>query len=187
MVGIGAPNRNPGNEGWARFGTLRNCTFNEEVQGISSFATAEGCKFIASTIRDPVVTTSQEDDILDSIDSFDTTGSSTEILLRLRSNTFFRDCKFYGGRIHLDADADGSLLDNCEFHLGTLFQTGNAFQGTVTLRDCHNVRIDSSYPTVNATKVINVYEPTGSYSVDYNGAVGGNNDITVNKYSSEVS
>lgn len=185
MVGIGAPDR-PGNEGWARFGTLRNCSFYGEVQGISAFATAENCKFFAPTIADPTVSTSQEDDIADAMQNYSQT-TATQILLRLRNTTLFYDCKFYGGRILCDAGtADGSLLDNCEFYNGCIILTGNPYTGTLTVRDCHNVSIRSSTPTVTATKIINVIDSTGTFNVHYNGPWGEWNDITVNRYSSDA-
>jgi hypothetical protein len=158
-----APDRTGGHpgHGWTRYATIRNSTFYDHVYGLNNFATIENCKMFGPTVIDPTISTSQHDDVNA---SFDQNVATMPLLLELGPNTSVTGCFFYGAKVQVDGNVDGSLLSNCVFLFGSFIDvTANAL-GTLEIKNPHNLKIEAATPT--GSPQINIRNPTGTTTIN---------------------
>lgn len=159
VVGASAPDRTGGHPGygWTRFATLRACTFYDTVEDLGNFASIENCKFFGPTIVDPTISTSQHDTIGS---SFDTNQATMPTLLTLGPDTSITRCIFYGAKIAVSGDIDGTLMSGCTFLFGSFLDVAADVTGTLEIKNPHELTIKSASPS--GSPVFNVRNPTGT-------------------------
>ena len=164
MAGGGGVPKRPGKEGWSRLGVIRDSVFRAEVRAYGR-GRIENCRFMAPTIVDPDIPTSQEDD-------FDKSFGPPILGLTMGEGMQVIDCDFFAANILLNGDVDYQI-DSPKFFGDAKLVANKNFSGTCNILHPQNLHVTSYPNSTDDAGSITVIRPTGTYKEDIDGTGSG--------------